>query len=120
MKTKTIKTLTYAACSTSNRSKHQYKFCSSQLDSACLIHRTAYGSAAHVSKNIASLKNKFKLAPALGFHCFCLDEKDSRQGITALVVRLSECLHTSRMRTEGVEALKRVSFSTRSYLGFCS
>ena len=114
MSTKTIKTLTYAACSTSNRPTHRYKFCSSQLNSPCPIHRTAYGSTALVSNNTATLKNKFELVPALDFYCFCLDEKESLQGITALVVRLSECLHTSRIRTDGVEALTRVSFSARS------
>ena len=119
MMTKTIKTLTYTACSTSNRSTHRYKLCSSQLNSPCPTHRTAYGSAAQVSKNIATLKKHFELASVLDFYCFCLDEKESLQGITALVVRLSGCLHTSRIRANGVEALKRVSFSERCCWGFC-
>ena len=53
------------------------------------------------------------------FSCFFLDEKDSLKGITEFALRLSECLHTSRLTTNGVNALPRVSFSARGFYGFC-
>ena len=49
------------------------------------------------------------------FSCFFLDEKDSLKGITVFALRLSECLHTSRLTTNGVNTLTRVSFSARGF-----
>ena len=53
------------------------------------------------------------------FSWFFLDEKESLKGITVYVVRLSECLHLSRIRTNGVNTLTSVSFSERVFDGFC-
>ena len=39
------------------------------------------------------------------FSLFFLDEKESLKGITAFVVRLSGCLHTSSITTNGVNTL---------------
>ena len=46
---------------------------------------------------------------------FFLSEKESLKGITILVVRLSGCLHTSRIKTNIVSTLIRVSFSERGF-----
>ena len=51
---------------------------------------------------------------------FFLAEKESLKGITVFCVRLSGCLHTSRLTTNGVNTLARVSFSARGFLGFCT
>ena len=53
------------------------------------------------------------------FFGFYLDEKESLQGITVAVVRLAGCLHTSRITTDSVNTLTRVSFSARGFWGFC-
>ena len=53
------------------------------------------------------------------FSWFFLDEKVSLKGITVFVGRLSGCLHTSRLTTNGVNTLTRVSFSARGFQGFC-
>ena len=49
------------------------------------------------------------------FSLFFLDEKESLKGITVLVVRLSGCLHTSRIRTNSVNAQQRASLSERGF-----
>ena len=49
------------------------------------------------------------------FSLFFLDEKESLKGITVFGERLSACLHTSRLATNGVNALPRVSFSARCF-----
>ena len=49
------------------------------------------------------------------FSLFFLDEKESLKGITVFGGRLSGCLHTSRLATNGVNTLTRVSFSTRGF-----
>ena len=49
---------------------------------------------------------------------FFLSEKESLKGITVLVVRLSGCLHTSRIATNDVKTLARVSLSERGFLRF--
>ena len=54
------------------------------------------------------------------FSWFFLDEKKSLKGITVFVGRLAGCLHTSRITTNGVNTLTRVSFSERGFIGFCS
>ena len=46
---------------------------------------------------------------------FCLDEKESLQGMTVADVRLAGCLHTSRITTDSVNTLIRVSFSARGF-----
>ena len=61
--------------------------------------------------------NKFGFCPR--FSWFFLSEKESLKGLTALVVRLSGCLHTSRISTHGVNTLARVSLSERGFKGFC-
>ena len=53
------------------------------------------------------------------FSLFFLDEKESLKGITVFGGRLSGCLHTSRLTTNGVNTLKRVSFSARGFNSFC-
>ena len=53
------------------------------------------------------------------FSLFLLAEKESLKGITVFGVRLSGCLHTSRLTTNGVNALTRASFSARVFEGFC-
>ena len=53
------------------------------------------------------------------FSWFFLSEKESLKGLTAWVVRLSGCLHTSRISTHGVNILTRVSLSERGFSGFC-
>ena len=53
------------------------------------------------------------------FSWFFLDEKESMKGITVFGGRLSGCLHTSRLATNGVNTLARVSFSERGFEGFC-
>ncbi len=53
------------------------------------------------------------------FSWFFLSEKESLKGLTAWVVRLSGCLHTSRISTHGVNTLTRVSLSERGFKGFC-
>ena len=50
--------------------------------------------------------------------CFCLFEKESLKGLTVLVVSLAGCLHTSRIITNGVNTLIRVSFSERCFFLF--
>ena len=62
-----------------------------------------------------ALKKLFGFASAYGFSCFFLDEKESLKGITVFALRLSECLHTSRLTTNGVNTLTRVSFSARGF-----
>ena len=49
------------------------------------------------------------------FSCFFLSEKEPLKGLTALVVRLSGRLHTSRISTHGVNALARASLSERGF-----
>ena len=49
------------------------------------------------------------------FSCFFLSEKESPKGLTALVVRLSGRLHTSRISTYDVNTLTRVSLSERGF-----
>ena len=49
------------------------------------------------------------------FSWFFLDEKESLKGITVFGERLSVCLHTSRLATNGVNTLTRVSFSARGF-----
>ena len=46
---------------------------------------------------------------------FFLFEKDDPERVTVLVLSLYGCLHTSRIRTNGVNTLKRVSFSERGF-----
>ena len=53
------------------------------------------------------------------FSLFLLAEKESLKGITVFGVRLSGCLHTSRITTNTVNALTRASFSARVFEGFC-
>ena len=53
------------------------------------------------------------------FSRFFLDEKESLKGITVFGGRLSGCLHTSRLATNGVNTLTRVSFAARGFEGFC-
>ena len=53
------------------------------------------------------------------FFSFLLAEKESLKGITVFVVRQSGCLHTSRLTTNGVNALTRASFSVRVFEVFC-
>ena len=50
---------------------------------------------------------------------FFLYEKESLKGLTVLVVSLAGCLHTSRIRTNGVNTLIRVTFSERGFYCFC-
>ena len=52
------------------------------------------------------------------FSWFFLDEKESLKGITLFVGKLAGCLHTSRITTNTVNTLTRVSFSERGFLGF--
>ena len=49
------------------------------------------------------------------FSCFFLDEKESLKGITVFGERLSGRLHTSRLATNGVNALARASLSERGF-----
>ena len=49
------------------------------------------------------------------FFWFFLSEKESLKGLTVLVVRLSGCLHTSRIRTNSVNAQQRASLSERGF-----
>lgn len=53
------------------------------------------------------------------FSWFCLDVKESLKGITVFGGRQSGCLHTSRLATNGVNTLTRVSFAARGFQGFC-
>ena len=52
------------------------------------------------------------------FSRFFLDEKESLKGMTVFGSRLSGCLHTSRLETNSVNTLTRVSFSARGFIGF--
>ena len=54
------------------------------------------------------------------FFGFFLAEKESLKGITVFVGRQAGGLHTSRITTNGVNTLTRVSFSARGFQGFCS
>ena len=53
------------------------------------------------------------------FSWFFLAVKESLKGITVFGVRLSGGLHTSRLTTNGVNTLARVSFAARGFEGFC-
>ena len=69
-------------------------------------------------KPFYSLHSGFNYVRSL-FFWFFLDEKESLKGITVFVGRLGGCLHTSRITTNGVNTLIRVSFSARGFQGFC-
>ena len=49
---------------------------------------------------------------------FFLYEKESLKGLTVLVVSLAGCSHTSRIKTNGVNTLIRVTFSERVFYVF--
>ena len=68
-------------------------------------------------KPFFSLHSGFNYVRSL-FFWFFLDEKESLKGITVFVGRLAGCLHTSRITTNGVNTLIRVSFSARGFQGF--
>ena len=69
-------------------------------------------------KPFFSLHSGFNYVRSL-FFGFFLDEKESLKGITVFVGRLAGCLHTSRITTNTVNTLTRVSFSARGFQGFC-
>ena len=70
-------------------------------------------------KPFFSALSRFNYVRSL-FFWFFLDEKESLKGITLFVGRLAGCLHTSRITTNTVNTLTRVSFSARGFQGFCS
>ena len=70
-------------------------------------------------KPFLSLHSRINCMCSLYFWFF-LAEKESLKGITVFVGRQAGCLHTSRITTNGVNTLTRVSFSARGFQGFCS
>ena len=69
-------------------------------------------------KTFSSVYRRLSSVRSLFFRFF-LAEKESLEGITVFGVRLSGCLHTSRITTNTVNALTRASFSARVFEGFC-
>ena len=69
-------------------------------------------------KPFFSALSRFNYVRSL-FSWFFLDEKESLKGITLFVGKLAGCLHTSRITTNTVNTLTRVSFSARGFQGFC-
>ena len=119
MKTKTIKTPSVCL-------KLLLSFCAkchgsvvkSQLlrHSHTTRHNHCHGSSPQKEKTRFAEKQLLLLEKSeISFSCFFLSEKESLKGLTALVVRLSACLHTSRISTHGVNALTRASLSERGF-----
>ena len=128
MKTKTIKTPSVCLkLSMSFCAKCHGSVVKSQLlrHSHTTRHNHCHGSSPQKEKTRFAKKTMFEilvsrlltLAVSVEkcFSCFFLDEKDSLKGITVFALRLSECLHTSRLTTNGVNTLTRVSFSARGF-----
>ena len=76
-------------------------------------HNHCHGSIPQKEKPRFAKKTFFSVRSRFSF--FFLDEKESLKGITVFGERLSGCLHTSRLATNGVNALPRVSFSARGF-----
>ena len=91
----------------------------------CQRHTTCHN---HYSGSIPQKQKQKKTFPSVYrrlnsvrslFFRFLLAEKESLKGITEFGVRLSGGLHTSRLTTNGVNTLARVSFAARGFEGFC-